>query len=201
MSSDPDANRFGFLTSKSSQPGLYYRWCLLVLGNNETFTSHSLMPFQFIQNGSYYIPPPIYQQSKSVKQEKPTLVEKRQLVEKEDSESKRRKGLGYGFFSSLICRSNLLLDSVRVGLFDWIYRRSVSVQIVSTRSATSCARLRRSGLPSSVCLRFAWTTLPMRSTSSAVSVTASAETFRISASSKILPSLPNAVIHTVRRRC
>ena len=117
LSSDPDANRFGFLVSKTSHPGLYYRWCLLVLGNNETFTSHSLMPFQFVQNGPYFIPPPIYQQAKPLKQEKPVVVEKRELVEKEDSDSKRRKELGYRFSYRLIRRSNLLLDSVRVGVF------------------------------------------------------------------------------------
>lgn len=75
------------------------------------------MPFQFVQNGPYFIPPPIYQQTKPLKQEKPVVVEKRELVEKEDSESKRRKELGYLFSYRFIRRSNLLLDSVRVGVF------------------------------------------------------------------------------------
>ena len=43
---------WSFLLMDGSPSNLYYRWCLLVLGNNETFSSYSLLPFSYgDQNG------------------------------------------------------------------------------------------------------------------------------------------------------
>ena len=50
---------FGFLHSLTPQ-NIYYRWCILVLGNNESFNDYSLLPFQFVVGGPFFLPPPLY---------------------------------------------------------------------------------------------------------------------------------------------
>lgn len=52
--------KWSFLLDSSSYEYLYYRWCLLVLGNHESFTHYSLLPFQFDENGDWFLPPPVY---------------------------------------------------------------------------------------------------------------------------------------------
>lgn len=55
-----DSNKWDFLLDSECNDHLYYKWCVLVLGNNESFSDYSLLPFQFVENSEWYLPPPIY---------------------------------------------------------------------------------------------------------------------------------------------
>ena len=64
-SSNP--SKWAFLTDSECEDHLYYKWCVLVLGNNESFSQYSLLPFQFIENQSWYLPPPVFDEDESSK--------------------------------------------------------------------------------------------------------------------------------------
>lgn len=88
---------WSFLLMDGSPNNIYYRWCLLVLGNNETFSSYSLLPFSFFANDEWYLPPPVYDEQ-AEKQRLDSKMEslnraKRLNEDKEEGErnEKRRK--------------------------------------------------------------------------------------------------------------
>lgn len=56
---------FSFLLQSQTPSNLYYRWCVLILGNNESFHEYSLMPFQFVVGGPFFLPPPLYSERES----------------------------------------------------------------------------------------------------------------------------------------
>ena len=96
----PQQEIFSFLTQQYTSENLFYRWCLLVLGNEETFASYSLLPFQFVVNGKYFIPPPPYEEkrheNKRKEEEEENTRRRKREREKEEEEmvAKRRKEQG-----------------------------------------------------------------------------------------------------------
>ena len=56
-------SKWAFLLNEESEEHSYLRWCVLVLGNNERFSSYSLLPFQFTAGGDWYLPPPVYNEA------------------------------------------------------------------------------------------------------------------------------------------
>ena len=138
---------WSFLLMDGSPSNLYYRWCLLVLGNNETFSSYSLLPFSFFANDAWYLPPPVYDEQ-SEKQRLDSKMEslnrsKRLNGDQDGDEegempAKRRKMEdGYGWRLIVSSRSNLMLESVSIqldaSLFDWLCSalRSITPQRMS----------------------------------------------------------------------
>lgn len=61
---DGDSEKWRFLLNEECEEHTYYKWCVLVLGNNETFSKYSFLPFQFMDDGDYYLPPPQYNEEK-----------------------------------------------------------------------------------------------------------------------------------------
>ena len=92
---------FNFLLQTLSPANVFYRWCLLVLGNEETFSSYSLTPFQFTTQGPFFIPPPPYEEKrqerkKALDKEDERIRRKREQEQKEEEMAvKRRKEQGY----------------------------------------------------------------------------------------------------------
>ena len=78
--------KWEFLLKEGSDEHTYLRWCVLVLGNNERFSSYSLLPFQFTAGGDWYLPPPVYNEA----QVNQRLDEKIALLNKAKSESVKR---------------------------------------------------------------------------------------------------------------
>lgn len=100
------AEKWSFLLEEGSAPSLFYRWCVLVLGNGEDFTHYSLLPFQFLQNGQWFVPPPA-QDERAVQdrlaavaselKNKEAAVKREHPDGVEDARQKRRREeLGYG---------------------------------------------------------------------------------------------------------
>lgn len=140
---------WSFLLMDGSPNNIFYRWCLLVLGNNETFSSYSLLPFSFFANDAWYLPPPVYDE-RAEKQRLDSKMEslnrlKRLNEDKDENENeegerpaKRRKMEdGYGWRLVVSSRSNLMLESVSIrlesSLFDWLCSalRSITPQRMS----------------------------------------------------------------------
>ena len=84
---------WSFLLMDGSPNNIYYRWCLLVLGNNETFSSYSLLPFSFFANDAWYLPPPVYdEQTEKLRLDSKKESLNRLKRENEDPEEEKRPG-------------------------------------------------------------------------------------------------------------
>ena len=92
---------FSFLFQALSPANVFYRWCLLILGNEESFSSYSLTPFQFTIQGPFFIPPPPYEEKRQKRKraldKEEELIRKKREQEQKDEEMavKRRKEQGY----------------------------------------------------------------------------------------------------------
>ena len=95
---------------------------MLVLGNGEDFAAYSLLPFQFVQGGDWFVPPPaqdertVHDRLEAVASElKSKAVKREHAGDVEDArEKRRREELGWALCGGLTRRSNLLLDAVAV---------------------------------------------------------------------------------------
>ena len=95
---------------------------MLVLGNGEDFATYSLLPFQFVQGGDWFVPPPVqdertvHDRLEAMASELKTKAIKREHAgDVEDArEKRRREELGWALCGGLTRRSNLLLDTVAV---------------------------------------------------------------------------------------
>lgn len=115
-------SKWGFLLEEGSTANLFYRWCVLVLGNGEDFAAYSLLPFQFVQGGDWFVPPPV-QDERAVRDRleavaselKSKAIKREHAGDVEDArEKRRREELGWALCGGLTRRSNLLLDTVAV---------------------------------------------------------------------------------------
>ena len=95
---------------------------MLVLGNGEDFAAYSLLPFQFVQGGDWFVPPPA-QDERAVRDRleavaselKSKAIKREHAGDVEDArEKRRREELGWALCGGLTRRSNLLLDAVAV---------------------------------------------------------------------------------------
>lgn len=95
---------------------------MLVLGNGEDFAAYSLLPFQFVQGGDWFVPPPaqdertVHDRLEAVARElKSKAIKREHAGDVEDArEKRRREELGWALCGGLTRRSNLLLDAVAV---------------------------------------------------------------------------------------
>ena len=115
-------SKWGFLLEEGNTANLFYRWCVLVLGNGEDFAAYSLLPFQFVQGGDWFVPPPaqderaVRDRLEAVASELKSKAIKREHAGdvKDAREKRRREELGWALCGGLTRRSNLLLDAVAV---------------------------------------------------------------------------------------
>lgn len=115
-------SKWSFLLEEGSTANLFYRWCVLVLGSGEDFAAYSLLPFQFVQGGDWFVPPPVqdertvHDRLEAMASELKTKAIKREHAgDVEDArEKRRREELGWALCGGLTRRSNLLLDTVAV---------------------------------------------------------------------------------------
>lgn len=115
-------SKWGFLLEEGSAANLFYRWCVLVLGSGEDFAAYSLLPFQFVQGGDWFVPPPaqderaVRDRLEAVASELKTKAAKREHAGgvEDAREKRRREELGWALCGELTRRSNLLLDAVAV---------------------------------------------------------------------------------------
>ena len=82
-----------FLLAEGSPANIYYRWCLLVLGNNETFSQYSLLPFCFFVNDDWFLPPPVYDEANERRRFDMKMASLNRLKRstEDDNSTKRRK--------------------------------------------------------------------------------------------------------------
>lgn len=107
LEKSPNDPRWEFLFHDTNEDNLYYRWCVLALGANESFASHSFLPFQFLEGGEWFVPPPVYDDRRTEHQLEAVVSElartkgeslKRSLEREEEEarkEKRRKEELGW----------------------------------------------------------------------------------------------------------
>ena len=99
LEKSPDDARWEFLFHDGCESNWYYRWCVLALGANESFASHSFLPFQFLEGGEWFVPPPVFDDRRTDHQLEAVVSELTQTkgeslkrsLEREEEEARKEK--------------------------------------------------------------------------------------------------------------